>query len=254
MSENKTGKYFKYAIGEIILVVIGILIALQINNWNENRKDRLLEQALLKQLRTEFDSNLAQLDEKIKIRQEIIYSASQLLNFIDNPELRIKDSINRHIAISVGYTTFDPVTSDLSALGGVNLIRNSELKQLLSFWTTETIQVTESEQTWYRYRNEIYLPFLIEHYQLRTARNELIKTNYLKKFQSDKKADSYLFRAGGIGKTNFPEDYNHLLSQPDFEDHLTRSIVTNNICDVKSVILRNHILKILQILNEEIND
>jgi hypothetical protein len=38
MSENKTSKYFKYAIGEIILVVIGILIALQINNWNENRK------------------------------------------------------------------------------------------------------------------------------------------------------------------------------------------------------------------------
>jgi hypothetical protein len=38
MSGNKTGKYIKYALGEIILVVIGILIALQINNWNENRK------------------------------------------------------------------------------------------------------------------------------------------------------------------------------------------------------------------------
>ena len=36
--ENKTGKYFEYAVGEIILVVIGILIALQINNWNEGRK------------------------------------------------------------------------------------------------------------------------------------------------------------------------------------------------------------------------
>ena len=39
MSENKTGKYFKYAIGEIILVVIGILIALSINNWNQKRFD-----------------------------------------------------------------------------------------------------------------------------------------------------------------------------------------------------------------------
>jgi len=37
LSERKTGKYFKYAVGEIILVVIGILIALQINNWNEKR-------------------------------------------------------------------------------------------------------------------------------------------------------------------------------------------------------------------------
>ncbi len=38
LEEGKIGKYFKYAIGEIILVVIGILIALQINNWNENRR------------------------------------------------------------------------------------------------------------------------------------------------------------------------------------------------------------------------
>ena len=43
ISEGKTGKYLKYAIGEIILVVIGILIALQINNWNEVRKDKIAE-------------------------------------------------------------------------------------------------------------------------------------------------------------------------------------------------------------------
>ena len=43
MEAGKIGKYFKYAIGEIVLVVIGILIALSINNWNEQRKTRLLE-------------------------------------------------------------------------------------------------------------------------------------------------------------------------------------------------------------------
>jgi hypothetical protein len=43
MSENKTGKYFKYAIGEIALVMIGILLALQVNNWNENRKKETLK-------------------------------------------------------------------------------------------------------------------------------------------------------------------------------------------------------------------
>jgi hypothetical protein len=42
MEKNKTGKYFKYAIGEIILVVIGILIALQINNWNEKKTNKRL--------------------------------------------------------------------------------------------------------------------------------------------------------------------------------------------------------------------
>ena len=46
MEQNKTGKYLKYAIGEIFLVVIGILIALSINNWNEERNERLLENNL----------------------------------------------------------------------------------------------------------------------------------------------------------------------------------------------------------------
>ncbi len=42
ISEGKTVKYFKYAIGEIVLVVIGILIALAVNNWNQEKKDYLL--------------------------------------------------------------------------------------------------------------------------------------------------------------------------------------------------------------------
>ena len=50
LSEGKTGKYLKYAIGEIVLVVIGILIALQINNWNENRKAKNAEAKLISEL------------------------------------------------------------------------------------------------------------------------------------------------------------------------------------------------------------
>jgi hypothetical protein len=50
MEKNKTGKYFKYAVGEIVLVVIGILIALQINNWNENRKQLIKQDFLFKQI------------------------------------------------------------------------------------------------------------------------------------------------------------------------------------------------------------
>ena len=48
LSEENTGNYLKYALGEIVLVVIGILMALQINNWNEQRKTDIKEQILLR--------------------------------------------------------------------------------------------------------------------------------------------------------------------------------------------------------------
>jgi hypothetical protein len=59
---NKTGNYFKYAIGDIVIVVIGILIALSINNWNEERKLQITKQPYLQQLIVdlEVDKNYAQ--------------------------------------------------------------------------------------------------------------------------------------------------------------------------------------------------
>ena len=68
LMENKTGKYLKYAIGEDVLVVIGILIALQINNWNEKRKDSNTEQVILKRLQKEYILNKEQFEDKIVIR------------------------------------------------------------------------------------------------------------------------------------------------------------------------------------------
>ena len=70
MEKNKTGKYFKYAIGEIVLVVIGILIALSINNWNEARKNKQTENNLLIGLKNEFKLNLEKIDEAIDLNQK----------------------------------------------------------------------------------------------------------------------------------------------------------------------------------------
>lgn len=57
LNEGKTSKYFKYAIGEIILVVIGILIALSINTWNEERKERAIIKSVLKNIRYDLISD-----------------------------------------------------------------------------------------------------------------------------------------------------------------------------------------------------
>ena len=62
MEQNKTSKYLKYAIGEIILVAIGILIALSINNWNERRIEKINEINILEQLRLDLLDNLEEIE------------------------------------------------------------------------------------------------------------------------------------------------------------------------------------------------
>jgi len=77
MEKNKTGKYFKYAIGEIVLVVVGILIALQINNWNESKKEGRLEQQLIGLL-------ISDLQEKNKENLSDSKSIKNLIKRIQN--------------------------------------------------------------------------------------------------------------------------------------------------------------------------
>ena len=71
LNENKFSKYLIYAIGEIILVVIGILIALAVNTQNEQRKEIKQEQIILKQLNDDYKANLVQLENKIEMRNKI---------------------------------------------------------------------------------------------------------------------------------------------------------------------------------------
>jgi hypothetical protein len=81
--ENKTGKYFKYAIGEIILVVIGILIALSINNWNEHRKNKILWRSYTKSL--------------IQDLKKDIITLNMVTNYIKNDSISI-EKLNKRLS------------------------------------------------------------------------------------------------------------------------------------------------------------
>ena len=77
--ENKTGKYFKYAIGEILLVMIGILLALQVSNWNQNRINSQKESLLLKELHEEFSNNQTQPSGRTDVRGGLNFHNDHLL-------------------------------------------------------------------------------------------------------------------------------------------------------------------------------
>ena len=90
LTENKISKYLLYAIGEIVLVVIGILIALSINNWNEERKNNLIEKKLIlniiKDLRLDsiyISQSLIEVDAQKKVIDDIISMSLNKKNIED---------------------------------------------------------------------------------------------------------------------------------------------------------------------------
>ncbi|GAA4318588.1 hypothetical protein GCM10023115_44520 [Pontixanthobacter gangjinensis] len=99
LRKNRFSRYLIYAIGEIILVVIGILIALQINNWNEDRKNQSVELGLMKDLVTDLHNDTSSLEYAIKrnrIRTERLDSLlqyAQKVNSMDNQNLLYKLSL-----------------------------------------------------------------------------------------------------------------------------------------------------------------
>ena len=96
--ENKTSKYFKYAIGEIILVVIGILIALQINNWNENRKQEKRIVGYMQSLVEDLKSDITQFDVSLKSYSKDINKNKRLIINDDYKRLEV-DSILKLVNI-----------------------------------------------------------------------------------------------------------------------------------------------------------
>ncbi len=130
--ENRMNKYFKYAIGEIILVVIGILIALQINNWNENRKLSLYEYQLLKQLKVDLETNAKDLKLNIQLHKNIINSSNIILRHIEN-KLPYNDSLKKHFGNTVLWTKFVVNEGAYKTIEskGLDLISDLKLRDLV---------------------------------------------------------------------------------------------------------------------------
>ena len=131
LSEGKTIKYFKYAIGEIILVVIGILMALQINNWNENRIQVKLANSILEEIYNNLQTDQKELKKKIASAENFIEKAT----FIENNLTKIeKDSLPKIIgdihlitswsSNSSGFKKFSNIATD-------NII-TSDLRNLIT--------------------------------------------------------------------------------------------------------------------------
>ncbi|PQJ76349.1 hypothetical protein BTO16_10555 [Polaribacter glomeratus] len=131
LMENKTGKYFKYAIGEIILVVIGILIALSINNWNEERKIRENEVVYLNNIKRDLQLSIIEIDQFVDRRNSLINSANTVMGHFNGKQVNNWNSFNKHLVDIYTWQSFyliDNTYQELKYSGNFAIISNDSIK------------------------------------------------------------------------------------------------------------------------------
>ncbi len=139
-TENRVAKYLRYAVGEILLVVIGILIALQVNNWNEQRKlvneRKLLTQALIsdfKVTRLRIESIQSEIEQNIQRSSRFLS-----LSYTSNTEVPV-DSLQYYLSGVFTMPPFEPILTSYNqavSTGQIGLIENKNFFDNMSKFLT----------------------------------------------------------------------------------------------------------------------
>ena len=174
LGNNKVATYLLYAIGEIFLVVIGILIAVQIDNWNEAQKEKENLKEYLVALKAEFNDNHKRLEQVRKINQNNIQSAKKLsaLMGADTTEISIQDLRMLVVGVvnnEVQYRPSTGVVDETINSGKLKLFGNDSLRYLLAGWSSDLtkIQFQEDEEV-KKYRVQI-MDFIAEKMNFKAA-------------------------------------------------------------------------------------
>ncbi|WP_339628307.1 DUF6090 family protein [uncultured Maribacter sp.] len=148
--ENKTGKYFKYAIGEIILVVIGILIALQINNWNENQKLEKTTEDYYTQLLDDLNNDIISTQSIIK---EFSNQQKEYNNYISSYDKKGLTPIKAYEQVSKLALIYSPITFNTNTIeslqnsGDIGLIPSHIRNKLMNLRRLQNITIKRFEDT-----------------------------------------------------------------------------------------------------------
>lgn len=146
--EGNIKKYLLYAIGEILLVMIGILLALQVNNWNQNRIDNKKEKKALVDLYEQFKLNQQRIEEKQNLRITLTPKLEQYINSISNGKANYQSFQDYHyLQFMVGMTNpSNGVIDALISSGELALISNDSLKYFLADWKDQVGNLRENEE------------------------------------------------------------------------------------------------------------
>lgn len=237
--QNKTANYIKYAIGEIVLVVIGILIALQINNWNEIRKTNLEEQRALINIQSDFSKNKMLLVDLIATTESSINAGMKILNYTGNKaKPKTEDEFNELLNSLFDHDPYYPQNGfldDLLNSGKLGIFKNVDLRNLLSSWKPN-------------------LEILNEKF-VNGVEGEKILNNFIIENGSWLNADQFtkIKRSVAFPKSGFEIDNRTLLEKSEFENLIENHVIGSDNYIIEQNKTMELLDEILDLLESEIN-
>lgn len=149
-AEGKLSNYLIYAIGEIFLVVIGILIALAINNNNENRLKQNKEQTYLAGLKEEFQTSKLKLEELIRVNRQSYEGAKTIVEYISNAhaspdEEEFSELLFNTFAYDVAFNPNNSLLNEMISSGSLRDLSDPELRIRLTNWISMLDDISKQE-------------------------------------------------------------------------------------------------------------
>jgi len=236
---GRTGKYLTYAAGEVVLVVIGILIALQINNWNEQRKQSNLEQEYLIALKKEFENNVIEVNRVLDLNIELHKNALELATYTgpEVPNITDQEFSQLYFGViksEVQYRPGSGVLTEIISSGNLNAFKKRELKNALAALDglILTIRFQENEELAYM-RNEL-ISFGHEHMSMRRM------------------AFDAFGQTSNLDEGRFLDSNLHVLESKVFDNHLTGFIYGSGFLNGRYKALKEQLQEIIAIIDSQI--
>lgn len=242
LAENKIGRYLAYAFGEIILVVIGILIALGINNRNQRNIDAKNEQTYLLGLQEEFNTSKNKLTELIAVNRTNITSAEEIIGLMNQRDSLPSEEVLSKLLLNtfISDVAFNPNNSLLSEIinsGNLKNISNPDLRIMLTNWFATLEDISRQEEDLRHERENLLDVFRTNEYSIKTV----------------------LQQTGVYEHLNLPQDSDlstnlQVLASREFENKLLIFIVTSHATEENHYApLMVHINDILEAISKELD-
>ncbi|NQU34370.1 MAG: hypothetical protein HQ521_14155 [Bacteroidetes bacterium] len=248
-SEMRTGKYLKYAIGEIFLVVIGILIAVNINNWNENRKTRTIEVNYLRNIQADLNTELKNNDSYIKEHNQ---KAILGYNLMTTPVGKTKSEqlnldMKRHYVH--GWKNFIPTNNtfkELISSGQLNSISSDSIKYYLLEIDKIYASIANSEHHMRREYEKYLYDISVPNTALFNNINfdETLTTKMISTTDSSQISDNQFLK--------MQEDFIWLRNNQTYQNGLKLAVLNNLYINTRHQLLTVNINRLNRLISEEI--